>query len=50
MPSCRDTGVIACALRDDHIDRPSVHFAKMSVGIQKNTADRAVPTIWPLRP
>ena len=40
------TGVIACALRDDHIDRPSVHFAKMGVGIQKTTADMSRPYDW----
>lgn len=40
------TGVIACALRDDHIDRPSVHFARMGVGIQKNTADMSRPCDW----
>lgn len=40
------TGVIASALRDDHIDRPSVHFAKLSFGIQKNTADMSRPYDW----
>ena len=40
------TGVIANALRDDHIDRPSVHFAKLSFGIQKNTADMSRPYDW----
>lgn len=40
------TGVIACALRDDHVDRPSVHFARLGVGIQKNTADISRPYDW----
>ena len=40
------TGVIASALHDDHIDRPSVHFAKLGFGIQKNIADMSRPYDW----
>lgn len=40
------TGVIACALRDDHVERPSVHFARMGIGIQKNTADMSRLYDW----
>ena len=37
---------IAHILRDDHIDRPSVYFAKKGIGIRKNITDMNRPYDW----
>ena len=37
---------IAHILRDDHIDRPSVYFAKKGIGIRRNITDMNRPYDW----
>ena len=39
-------GQIANILRDDHIERPSVYFAKKGIGIRRNTTDMDRPYDW----
>ena len=37
---------IAHILRDDHVDRPSVYFAKKGIGIRRNITDMNRPYDW----
>lgn len=39
-------GQIANILRDDHVDRPSVYFAKKGIGIRRNITDMNRPYDW----